>query len=105
MNFLEELQTLKQQTANFQRGTLKPEVEKKIRDNVFEIMEKLYRNVGPQRLLETSKLMYKDWSHAYSEDIRFGREEEANKGMIKLSTFEWILSTPSLAKERKHELS
>ena len=105
MDFLTELEQLKQQTQDFHRGRLPAEIERKIRENVFEIFQQMYRNVGLQRLLETSTLMYKDWSQAYSEDIRFGREEDADKAMIKLSTFEWILSLPSLKKEREHELS
>lgn len=103
MDFLNELETLRQQTENFHRARLPFAIEKKIRDNVFEIFQKMYHNVGMQKLLQTSQLMYQDWSRAYSEDIRFGRQQEADKAMIKLATFEWILSLPSLKKERDHE--
>lgn len=101
MNFIEELNQLQDQMKELYRGKIGSEIESKIRNNVFEIMGKLFSNShDSSKFLHTTTLMYKDWSQEYSEDIRFGREENANKVMVKLSTFEWILSLPSVQKMR-----
>ena len=100
MDFLEELKQLKVQTSNLSGGKVDKDIEKKIRENVFEIMQRLFSNTNPEKFMNTTQLMYRDWSQSYSEDIRFGRDEEADKAMIKLSTFEWVVSLPSVQKMR-----
>ncbi|EQC48704.1 hypothetical protein M899_1035 [Bacteriovorax sp. BSW11_IV] len=100
MEFLKELKELQKQASGLNRGKIDINVERKIRDNVFEIMEMLFTNATPEKFINTTKLMYRDWSQSYSEDIRFGRDEDADKGMIKLSTFEWVVSLPSVQKMR-----
>ena len=103
MEFLKELEGLKAQTNVLSRGRINSLVETKIRNNVYDIMTKLFTNAGPQKFLATTKLMYRDWTQELSEDVRFGREESVDKAMIKLSTFEWILSLPSIQKLRELE--
>ncbi|EPZ49222.1 hypothetical protein M902_0769 [Bacteriovorax sp. BAL6_X] len=100
MNFLDELRELSKQASNLSRGKIDINIERKIRENVFEIMEELYGNATPANFIKTTKLMYRDWSQSYSEDIRFGRDEDADKAMIKLSIFEWIVSLPSVQEMR-----
>lgn len=100
MNFLDELRELSSQASTLGRGKIDINIERKIRENVFEIMEELYGNTTPANFIRTTKLMYADWSKSYSEDIRFGRDEDADKAMVKLSTFEWIVSLPSVQEMR-----
>lgn len=101
MSFTEEVKLLKESTTGLSRGRIPSNIETKIRENVFDILLQLYGNVDTEKFLKTTELMYRDWSHEYSEDIRFGRVEESNKAIIKMSTFEWILSLPSVQKMRE----
>jgi hypothetical protein len=101
MSITNDIQQLKIQASQLNRGHLPVAVEQKIRDNVFEIMQKISVNLPPEKFFKTTDAMYKDWSVAYSEDIRFDRETDAQKAMIKLSTFEWILALPSINKLRE----
>jgi hypothetical protein len=101
MSFTEEVKLLKESTTGLSRGRIPSNIESKIRENVFDILLQLYGNVDTEKFLKTTELMYRDWSHEYSEDIRFGRVEESNKAIIKMSTFEWILSLPSVQKMRE----
>lgn len=106
MSFTEEVKSLNESTTELSRGRISANIESKIRENVFDILLKLHSNVDTKKFLQTTELMYRDWSHEYSEDIRFGRVEESNKAIIKMSTFEWILSLPSVQKMREvNELS
>ena len=100
MTFVEEMEILRDRTQNLARGRISSEVESKIRENVFSILLRLHKKTNTEKFLKTTELMYRDWSHEYSEDIRFGREEEAHKAIIKMSTFEWILSLPSVQEMR-----
>lgn len=100
MEFLEELKQLQNQTANLYRGRVESNIEKKIRESVFDIIQQLYKNTNSEKFINTTKLMYRDWSQSYSEDIRFGRDEDADKAMIKLCIFEWVLSLPSVQNMR-----
>ena len=101
MSIPNDIKQLKTQASQLNRGRLPVEIEQKIRDNVFEIMEKISSNLPPEKFFKTTDAMYKDWSVAYSEDIRFGRDTDAHKAMIKLATFEWILALPSINKLRE----
>jgi len=101
VTFIEEMKSLKESTSGLSRGRIPSSIEHKIRVNVFDILLKLHSNTDNKKFLQTTELMYKDWSHEYSEDIRFGRDEEAHKAIIKMSTFEWILSLPSVQKMRE----
>lgn len=104
MGFLEELKELQKQAMCLYSGKLNINIEKKIRENVFEIMAKLYTNTNSENFIRTTQLMYRDWGQSFSEDIRFGRDEDADKAMIKLSTFAWIVSLPSVQKMRSENI-
>ena len=106
MSFVEEMKLLKESTAHLSRGRVCSNIENKIRENVFDILLQLHSNVDTKKFLQTTESMYRDWSHEYSEDVRFGRDEQASKAIVKMSTFEWILSLPSVQKMRAdNELS
>lgn len=101
MTFRKEVETLKEYTSRLSRGRISSEIERKIRENVFDILLQLHSNVDSKKFLQTTDLMYQDWSREYSEDIRFGRDDESHKAIIKMSTFEWVLSLSSVQKMRE----
>jgi hypothetical protein len=96
MSTIEFIEDVRNTLKPYNRGLLEPKVEEKIRENVLDISSQLIRNQGTEKFIEITKLMQKDWKEALAQDIRFGREDDAQKAITKLLTLELVLSHPAL---------
>lgn len=98
MNLIDHINICKNENLSLKRGLMDPEVERKIKTNVFEIAERLVTHQGEEAAIKTFNLMLEDWKKALKADWHFGREEDAQKELTKIVLLEQILS------RRSHEI-
>lgn len=99
IDVINALEALKENYMAHRRGTLDSRVEEKIKENVFKICKELYCAQGLDVFQKTTNSMVNDWKQALACDIRFGREDSADKNLLKLVTMELVLSHPLLQKD------
>ncbi len=116
--YLNDLKVLEDTLKPYSKGVLQPDVEAKIKSNVFTITRKMYQNFqskveqdqmiphmeeifqsysdSEQRLNRSYQkmlsLMEKDWTMAFSQARIHEKDEEVEKSLVQLSTLYLVQS-------------